>query len=268
MSLEVSIIIPTYKPKEYIFKCLKSIKSQTFNHSLFEVIIILNGEKDPYFNNLSNYVHENFINARLIYCSQSGVSNARNLGLESAIGSNIVFLDDDDYISANYLDLLIKMKNDDISVVVSNLKCVKNDNLFDDYYSKAFNNLENSHYNLLKYRKFLSSPCAKLIDRKVIGNIRFDLGLKTSEDALFCFEISKNIKKMILANHECIYYRLIRDNSASRKNEEKFDLLKEYFLKIRKLSTIFFKSFTDYSTILYLTRILAFSKLLLNRIKK
>lgn len=265
--MKVSIIIPTYQPKEYIYKCLNSIKEQTLVPSLFEVIIILNGDKDPYYKDLTSFIIDNLDNTKLIYSDKKGVSNARNLGLDLAIGENIVFLDDDDYISANYLEKLLEKKEKNISIVVSNMKCDNKGTLSNDYYANAFHLLKNKKYNLLRYRKFLSSPCAKLIDINVISNVRFDHELRTSEDALFCFEFSKNIKQMILADEDCIYYRLVRDSSASRKKENFKVLFKEYLLKIKKISQIFSKDYQRYNLKFYISRILAFTKFLIIRLK-
>lgn len=265
--MKVSIIIPTYQPKEYIYKCLNSIKEQTLVPSLFEVIIILNGDKDPYYKDLTSFIIDNLDNTKLIYSDKKGVSNARNLGLDLAIGENIVFLDDDDYISANYLEKLLEKKEKNISIVVSNMKCDNKGTLSNDYYANAFHLLKNKKYNLLRYRKFLSSPCAKLIDINVISNVRFDHELRTSEDALFCFEFSKNIKNMVLTNDDCIYYRLVRDNSASRKKASASLLFKEFILKVDKLSKIYIKNIFSYNFIFYITRVFAFFKNYLLRLK-
>ena len=62
------MIVPTYKPEKYIWECLESIKNQTLDKRLFEVLIILNGKKGPYFNNISEYILKNKLsNFILIY---------------------------------------------------------------------------------------------------------------------------------------------------------------------------------------------------------
>lgn len=79
--MKISIIIPTYKPDYYIWECLDSIKEQTLDKELFEVLIILNGEKEPYYNNILNYIRKNdLLNFKIVYTEKPGVSNARNIG--------------------------------------------------------------------------------------------------------------------------------------------------------------------------------------------
>ena len=56
--MKISVIIPTYKPKEYIWECLDSLKSQTFDKKEFEIILILNGCKEPYYSEIDKYIME------------------------------------------------------------------------------------------------------------------------------------------------------------------------------------------------------------------
>ena len=44
----ISVIIPSYRPQQHTIDCLESIKQQTLDSSQFEVIVVLNGEREPY----------------------------------------------------------------------------------------------------------------------------------------------------------------------------------------------------------------------------
>src|SRR5690554_1613370 len=94
---KLSVIIPTYKPQNYILECIDSLQKQTLNKIFFEVIIVLNGDKEPYYTEVENYIkeHDNF---KIIHTATAGVSNARNIGIDTAKGSHVVFIDDDDFI--------------------------------------------------------------------------------------------------------------------------------------------------------------------------
>lgn len=46
--MKISIIIPTYQPKSYIFECFNSLVNQSCSKNYFEFIIVLNGDKEPY----------------------------------------------------------------------------------------------------------------------------------------------------------------------------------------------------------------------------
>ena len=95
---EISVIVPTYKPDYYIWKCLNSIVSQNLDRRNYEVLIILNGDKEPFFTEIESYLKNNNLNNfHLIYTQEKGVSNARNIGLDRAKGDYICFVDDDDF---------------------------------------------------------------------------------------------------------------------------------------------------------------------------
>lgn len=104
MSAIISIVIPVYNSANYIEQCLSSIKNQTFQD--YEVIIINDGSTD-HSASLIRWAIEG--DSRFHYCYQpnSGVSCARNKGLELASGNYILFIDSDDYIAPSYLEHIV-----------------------------------------------------------------------------------------------------------------------------------------------------------------
>ena len=46
--MDISVIIPTYRPQAYLWECLDSLNRQTLSKSSFEVVLVLNGEQAPY----------------------------------------------------------------------------------------------------------------------------------------------------------------------------------------------------------------------------
>ena len=97
--LLISVIIPTYKPKAYLWECLDSIANQTISSQNYEVIIVLNGCTEPWAGELEKYISSNMsgLNVNFVNCEEGGVSNARNIALNLAKGEYITFIDDDDY---------------------------------------------------------------------------------------------------------------------------------------------------------------------------
>ena len=80
---EISVIIPTYKPQDYLWQCLESLERQTVSKTLYEVVIILNGCKEPYYSNISNRLKDYTMDVRLLQTDEAGVSYARNIGIEN-----------------------------------------------------------------------------------------------------------------------------------------------------------------------------------------
>ena len=104
MSAIVSIIIPVYNSESYIERCLFSIKNQTYKN--YEVIIVNDGSTDNSASLIRLAIEDD---SRFHYCYQhnSGVSCARNKGLELANGEFILFIDSDDYIASTYLEHIV-----------------------------------------------------------------------------------------------------------------------------------------------------------------
>ena len=78
-------------------------------------MIILNGDQNPYENNIKKFLlgYERVNNIKYFYSSKKGVSIARNIGLDLAIGEYICFVDDDDIVSENFLSELYNVSSPD-----------------------------------------------------------------------------------------------------------------------------------------------------------
>lgn len=261
----IDVIIPTYRPGNFLIDCLSSIERQTLSFSSFKVSIILNGDKEPYYSHIQAILRDFSFNFSLIYTEEKGVSNARNIGIERTSSPYIVFLDDDDVLSENYLEQFILSAKPN-SIVVSNvfgfIESTKD--TIKDYLS--FNQCFQSK-DLLKYRKYLSNSCCKLIPRAIIKDNRFDLKLFKGEDALFMFSLSHRIVSIISTNPDVIYFRRISPFSASRT---KYSLFKEIGIGLQqqwRYTTLYIRNFTQYSFALYISRILAVLKVVLMKFK-
>lgn len=217
--MNISIIIPTYKPGSYLKDCLESINNQTMDKKCFEVIIVLNGVIKPYIEYIYSLTKMYDFNSVVIPTETPGVSNARNLGLSRIQGEYICFIDDDDKISPSYLENLYSKATPN-NIVASNVKAFYNNSnkTENDYIASAYKKLinKNSPLSVFKGRKFMSSSCCKIISRRIIQDVRFDTNLKIGEDSVFMAKISKKVKSIVLSDSSAIYYRRLRAESASR----------------------------------------------------
>lgn len=271
MNPNISVIIPTYKPKEYLWECLNSLKNQTLSYDKFEIIIILNGCKEPWKLQIQEYINDELkeLNVHFFQTNNPGVSNARNIGLEKAKGEYIIFIDDDDYVSPDYLKVQLCEAVDD-SILYNCMTSFKNgSNQFigsqiKSYYEKLY---KKRAFSLLKGRKFLSYVCSSCIPIKIIQNNRFNNNLKNGEDSLFIFQISKNIKKIKLANKKSIYFRRIRLDSAHYQTRSISYILKNFNLKIYYYTKIYLSDPFKYNMILFLSRYMACLKSLILQFK-
>lgn len=255
----VSIIIPTYKPGNYLLKCLLSLKEQSCKKNIFEIIIVLNGPLDNYFNYIEEYIREelNDISVHLLYIKEKGVSSARNAGINRSKGKYICFIDDDDFVSNTYIENLLELVGD-YDIVVSNVKTYDRDIIGEDYLSICFKKYRlQKKNNIFKIRSMFSSSCCKIIPRKVIANFRFNSCYTIGEDALFMATISKNIKSVKFALPETIYYRRLRKESASRQKRPFIAKFKNSFKLSIEYILLLLKNPLDYNYLLVLSRIMA-----------
>ena len=112
----ISVIIPSYRPQHHTVECLESIRRQTLDARQFEVIVVLNGEREPYEAMLLKALPSN---GRLLYSPKASACSSRNMGLDEARGEYICFIDDDDKISPTYLQSLLKVADRD-TIAASN----------------------------------------------------------------------------------------------------------------------------------------------------
>ena len=102
-SPKISIIIPVYNVEKYIEKALESVLAQTFTD--YEVIMVNDGSTDGSLSILRTY-EKKYDNFHLIDLCHGGLSKARSAGVNAATGEYIAFLDSDDFLAPNFLEVL------------------------------------------------------------------------------------------------------------------------------------------------------------------
>ena len=112
----ISVVVPVYNVEKYLKKSIESIINQTYKN--LEIIIIDDGSSDDSYNVCKKYKE---IDSRiiLIHTENKGVSHARNLGLSKANGKYLIFIDSDDYIEDNMIEILytnLKKTKSDLSI--------------------------------------------------------------------------------------------------------------------------------------------------------
>lgn len=112
----VSIIIPVYNVELYLSKCIDSILAQSFTD--WECILVDDGSKDKSGSICDNYaLKDNRI--KVIHQNNSGVSIARQVGIDNVCGEYSIHIDPDDWIESNMLEELYnKAKSDDADMVI------------------------------------------------------------------------------------------------------------------------------------------------------
>lgn len=263
--MKITVIIPTYKPGEYIYECLKSITTQTLGRNLFEVIIVLNGCCEPWLSQLKDFVGREMmeVNVFLIHSSLGGVSNARNLAMNRAKGNYITFIDDDDFISPCYLEALLEKASPQVVVLADSRSFVDGTSIYNESYKQHqvyMSCSQRNNQSLLHARAIFNGPCMKLLPISFVQGEMFDSSLANGEDSLFMFQISKHIKRLAYASPSAIYYRRLRENSAVTRKKTIGYSFHSTINILNKYMASWLKSPLHYNLPFFLTRILAAHK--------
>lgn len=261
----VTVIIPTYRPEDYLAQCLDSLDLQTLAKDYFRVIIVLNGDRDPFWSMINNWCESKALRYELIYTQTKGVSNARNIALDKVSTPFVAFIDDDDYVSPDYLKSLFECINDnpEDTVACSDVRTFdEKGNFGSDYISRAYNKAVASggKSSMFSRRRFLSSSCCKLIPMSIIGQRRFNPEVRIGEDSLFMASISDRITSIMPASDNAIYYRRLRMGSATRSKEPLLTRIRRKISLIGRYIGIYINGYPAYSIVLFMTRIVAIIK--------
>lgn len=99
----VSIVVPVYNSEKYIERCINSLINQTISN--IEIIIVNDGSTDDSLDIINKYCSLDK-RIKLINKNNTGVSDSRNIGIENSTGDYITFVDSDDWIDSNYIEIM------------------------------------------------------------------------------------------------------------------------------------------------------------------
>lgn len=268
-SVDISIVVPVYNYVEIIKANIDAIINQKTEYN-YEVIIVDDGSTDGAGEVIKQY--ENNSKVKLIYQKNAGIGAARNTGINNAVGKYIMFVDCDDIVHSDIVEILLnKAYSDDYDMVMCahNLSKERNGQIFDiipNIYPK---------YNLMGYKNgdkimnLAGLPWCKVYKRELWNNVRFFPGY-WYEDTIIQFLIftqCKNYAYISKIEYEYKWYEKnfshVQGNSANIKTIDSYWILVEileqykksnlpineqlYTLVLRHISTYYFGSINGLS---------------------
>ena len=102
--LGISVIVPVYNVENLVGRCLESLVNQTFNS--YEIIVINDGTKDSSMDVVSKIAQKHPDLIKVFEQENSGLSVTRNNGIDLSVGKYIYFIDSDDYIKPETLEMM------------------------------------------------------------------------------------------------------------------------------------------------------------------
>ena len=222
-----SIIIPVYNVESYLRDCLDSVLRQTFSD--WEAICVDDGSTDGSSDILADYASRDS-RIRVVTQPNSGLSAARNTGLDHAQGKYILFLDSDDWLSIDALNRIYGKTNDDEDFVAFNGCLYYQESSFTDV-ADTLDEISHptgwdyyiSHVN--EHRRFAFTCAVIRCYRKqflIENQLYFKDGI-LHEDNLFTPIVCYYAQKVKQIN-DVIYYYRIRQNSIMTTRGQKHNV--------------------------------------------
>lgn len=233
---KISIIIPVYNVEQYLNQCILSILKQAYSN--FELILVDDGSTDCSGKICDEYADKDY-RIKVIHKTNAGVSAARNDGIDISSGSLVCFIDSDDWIEENYLNVIVS-EIEDFGILFFGSVWHYEDGCFRSmcFENKIFSDVEQGMLLLLKndiQTNYFGFTWNKVFRKDIIDryNIRFVEKLSISEDEIFTIEYCKYIKNMKIIDKPLYHYRW-KKQGLTHKIKKRCD----YLLLINSLSSI------------------------------
>ena len=222
---QISVIVPIYNVKEYLDKCIDSLLKQDIKES-FEIILVDDGSTDGSSAIVDQYANKYGGKIIAVHKNNSGLSDARNAGIEKASGHWIAFVDSDDYVSNHYLSELYQNaisthadlvacgyynvdENDKVVSATTHEPEIADETKFwQDIY---VNKVESSIYTV---------AWNKLYARKIFGDLRYRSGIKNEDDDII-YSVVHVTNKVSFIPNKLYYYRKRKGSIMDQLNSSR-----------------------------------------------
>lgn len=246
--IPVSIIVPVYNVEKYISRCIESILNQTFKN--YELILVDDGSPDNSAEICEEYAKKDK-RISVIHKVNGGLSSARNVGIDIAKGEYLFFIDGDDAIHPETLEILYSNLIDE-SVQISMGNFCRFHNNKELVFQSEKENITNIYSGVQVLDKLYDkdnascyvSACGKLIRHSLFENVRFPVG-RLFEDEFTTYLLYYKAEK-VLVTERVVYYYYVNDSGITRnltlqKYFDEYDaqVLRILFYKEKKLKEVY-----------------------------
>lgn len=239
----VSIIIPVYNTEKFLCECLDTVLNQTYKN--LEIILIDDGSIDNSGKICDEYAKiDNRI--KVIHQNNQGVSAARNRGICIAKGEWITFVDSDDLIELDYIEVVVKYLQKYSPDIL--LNSVKRDNIKEceliNFKPLIFNKQE-ALMELVKGTLFHWGPYASFYNSQICKKNKFEPQISYGEDLLFKYNFIKTCNSIVYLPLIKYFYAYREDSACNSYNlYKKIDDLKvlRFIIKEEKKGSVISKT--------------------------
>ncbi len=228
---KISVIVPVYNAEKYLHRCVDSILSQTFTE--FELLLIDDGSTDKSGEICDEYAIKDS-RIRVFHKENGGVSSARNLGLDNALGEWVTFMDSDDDITLKWLEEFYNyIKWSEKVLYVQHAHCLNGriDVLLHENLSSYVDK------DVFLFEDGFGYVWNKLFKKDIIlkNNIYFDEKLKCYEDEIFVLEYCSYVDSIMMLPVAEYYYYMPDDFSKKYSEKNNFYTLLHHYELTKKI---------------------------------
>lgn len=214
---EISIIVPVYKVEQYLDRCVNSILNQTFTD--FELILVDDGSPDRCPQMCEEWAKKDS-RIKVIHKKNGGLSSARNAALKIFLGEYVIFVDSDDWLEKDAIEILYKnLKDTESDISIGAFVRAKSQNILTNNPDNIIEVYSRDEY-LDMFLKFTSQETryyawAKLYTKTVAKEIEYPEGY-TSEDIQGTFFALVHSKR-IVQTKRVVYNYFVNNDSITQK---------------------------------------------------
>lgn len=240
---KVSVIIPVYNVEKYIANTISSVIKQTYKN--IEIILVDDGSSDCS-GSICDEWSKKDDRIKVIHKKNGGLSSARNTGLDNVTGEYVIFLDGDDYLALNAIEILIDVRTK-INCDIVHFGYTETTINYEENIVRFSNEIEVLDETYKIYRKMYelggegASACTKMYNSSLFKELRFKEGILHEDEQLMTDLLDKVYKIVYIPDK--LYYYVMRNNSIVRSgfNIKKLDILEISAERIKKLRELGFK---------------------------
>lgn len=225
----ISFIIPVYNVEGYLPECIESLQKQ--HHQEIEIILVDDGSTDTSPRICDQYALSDE-RIRVIHQANRGVSHARNVGIEAAKGEYLTFVDSDDWVSPDYVRLLVDVFGEHPQACISMCELCRVENgietIQNTFTEKRIYSKEAAISLLCEDKELKNYTCAKLYRRALFATIRFPEDRSICEDMAILYQLFYLAKEIVHIPAPAYYYRAREGSSLSSQRTPEKDY--PYFL--------------------------------------
>lgn len=231
MNIKISVIIPVYNVEKFLSKTIESILNQTFKN--FELILIDDGSTDKS-GQICDYYENKDERVIVKHTYNKGVSSARNLGLDISKGDYISFVDSDDLIEKQMLEVLYnEIKQGDCQIVKCDFceigylskEYIENGKKYVSEYNSKVIQGNKEIFHLFLTNELGASCCDKLFKRQLFDSERFK-NIIVNEDISLLLQIIPQLNNIKIIDYP--FYKYVRrknSTTTSSFSEQKIQTL-------------------------------------------